>query len=72
MPKLSTTTLTSFLFSFLIGVPSRSISSADKLFGKTDAERFSTCFETTLKLLRCLLGMSEISDVFEKEDISGK
>ena len=72
MSKLSTTTLKSFLFSFLISVPSRSISAADKLIGKPGAERFSTCFETTLKLLGCLLGMSEIFDVFEKEDISGK
>ena len=72
MSKLSTTTLKSFLFSFLISVPSRSISAADKLIGKPGAERFSTWFETTLKLLGCLLGMSEISDVFEKEDISGK
>ena len=73
MSKLSTTTLTSFLFSFLISVPSRSISAADKLLGITDAERFWTCFETTLKLLGCLLGMSKkISDVLGKEDISGK
>ena len=72
MSKLSTTTLTSFLFSFQISVPSRSISAADKLLGITDAECFSTCFETTLKLLGCLLGMLKRFDVFEKEDISGK
>ena len=66
-----TTILGSFLFYFLISVPSRSISAADKLLGKTDTERFWTCFETTLKLLGCLLRMPEIS-VFEKEDISGK
>ena len=72
MSKLSTTTLTSFLFSFLISVPSCSISAADKHLGITDAECFSTCFETTLKLLGCLLGIHKISDVFGKEDISGK
>ena len=33
---------------------------------------FLDCFETTLKLLGCLLGMPKISDVFGKEDISGK
>ena len=32
---------------------------------------FLDCFETTLKLLGCLLGMPKISDVFGK-DISGK
>ena len=72
MSKLSTTTLTSFLYSFLISVRSHSISAADKRLGKTGAERFSTYFETTLKLLGCLLGMLEISDIFEKEDIPGK
>ena len=72
MSKLSSATLTSLLFSFLITVPSRSISTASKLLRETDAERFSNCFETTLKLLGCLLGMPEISDVFEKEDISEK
>ena len=45
MSKLSTTILTSFLFSFLISVPSRSVSAADKLLGITDAE----CFSTALK-----------------------
>ena len=70
--KLSITTLTSFLF-FLISVPCRSISDADNLLEITDTERFWTCFETTLKLLGCLLGMpKKISDVLVKEDISGK
>ena len=45
MSKLSTTTLTSFLFSFLISVPSSSVSAADKSLGITDAE----CFSTALK-----------------------
>ena len=33
---------------------------------------FLDCFETTLKLWGCLLGMPKTSDVFGKEDISGK
>ena len=72
MSKLSTTTLTSFLFSFLISVPSRSISAADELHGKTDAQLFSTCFEITVKLFGCLLEMTDISSVFEKKYIFGK
>ena len=57
MSKFSTTTLTSFLFSFLISVPSRNISAVNKLLRNTDAEPFSTCFETILKVLGCLFGM---------------
>ena len=72
MSKLSTATLISFLFSFLIRVASRSISAPDKLLGKADAGRFSTYFETVLNLLECLLGIPEISNIFEKEFISGK
>ena len=41
------------------------------LLGKR-AERFSTCSETTLKLLGPLLGMPEICYIFQKEGISGK
>ena len=70
MSKLSGTTLTSFLYSFLISAPSGSVSAADRLLRKTDAERFSTYFETTLKLLGCFLGMTKVPDIFEKEDIS--
>ena len=66
MLKLSATILTSFLYSFLISAPSGCVSAADRLLRKTDAERFSTYFETTLKLLGCFLGMTKVSDIFEK------
>ena len=41
-------------------------------FEKQGPRRFLTSFETTLKLLGCLLRMPKISEIFEKEDISGK
>ena len=63
MPKFSTVTLTSFLFYFLQNVPSCSISSTARRFGKTGVKRS--------RFLN-LLWKSEISTVFEVEDISGK
>ena len=67
MSKFSTTTLTSFLFSFLTSVPSRSISATNKRLRKTDAEPFSAYFETIMKVLGCLFRMPEISDMFFKK-----
>ena len=68
MSKFSTTSLTSFLFFVLISVPSRRISAASEILRKTDIEPFSTCFEIIPKLLGCLFGMPEISDIFEKKN----